>query len=203
MIGLKDVAVVATPDATFVAPVDQSQHVKKIVEQLERSGRLETRFHTAPDRVIAEGSWRGRVRHWLFAEALPLWSTVGVDRVHGGFHEALSFEATPLLKPKRMRTMARQVYAFAVARAEGWDGPADDLIAHGIDFMARHGRTERGGWVRVLAADGAVIDPSRTPTIMPACSWHWRMRIWRATRMPGRSARRPLRSWMHIWRTSA
>ena len=33
--------------------------------------------------------------------------------------------AAPLMKPKRMRTMARQVYAFAVAKARGWDGPAD------------------------------------------------------------------------------
>ena len=41
--------------------------------------------------------------------------------------------AVPLKKPKRMRTMARQVYAFAVAKARGWDGPADRLISHGID----------------------------------------------------------------------
>ena len=58
-----------------------------------------------------------------------------------------------------MRTMARQVYAFAVAKARGWDGPADRLIAHGLEFMARNGRTERGGWVRTLNVDGSVADP--------------------------------------------
>ena len=36
-IGMKDVAIVSTADATFVAPVSHSQHVKKIVEQLEKS----------------------------------------------------------------------------------------------------------------------------------------------------------------------
>ena len=158
-IGLKNVAIVSTPDATFVAPVSHSQNVKKIVEQLEKSGRLETRFTPAPDRVLVSGAWRRRVHHWLFDETLPLWSTKGVDDIHGGFHEALGFDGSPLLKPKRMRTMARQVYAFAVAKARGWDGPADRLIAHGLEFMARNGRTERGGWVRTLNVDGSVADP--------------------------------------------
>ncbi|TIX18575.1 MAG: mannose-1-phosphate guanylyltransferase, partial [Mesorhizobium sp.] len=88
-IGMKDVAIA---DATFVAPVSHSQHVKKIVEQLEKSGRLETRFTPAHDRVIESGAWRQRVHHWLFDETLPLWSTSGVDERHGGFHEALGFD---------------------------------------------------------------------------------------------------------------
>ncbi|MER9031419.1 mannose-1-phosphate guanylyltransferase/mannose-6-phosphate isomerase [Mesorhizobium sp. M0674] len=159
-IGMKDVAIVSTADATFVAPVSHSQHVKKIVEQLEKSGRLETRFTPAHDRVIESGAWRRRVHHWLFEETLPLWSTSGVDERHGGFHEALGFDGEALLKPKRMRTTARQVYAFAVAKARGWDGPADRLISHGIGFMAGKGRTDRGGWVRTLNVDGSVADPT-------------------------------------------
>ncbi|MER9289417.1 mannose-1-phosphate guanylyltransferase/mannose-6-phosphate isomerase [Mesorhizobium sp. M0510] len=157
-IGMKGIAIVSTSDATFVAPVSHSQHVKKIVEQLEKSGRLETRFTPAHDRVIESGAWRRRVHHWLFQETLPLWSTSGVDERHGGFHEALGLDASPLMKPKRMRTMARQVYAFAVARARGWDGPADRLISHGIAFMAGKGRTDKGGWVRTLNVDGSVAD---------------------------------------------
>ncbi|ESZ37724.1 mannose-1-phosphate guanylyltransferase/mannose-6-phosphate isomerase [Mesorhizobium sp. L2C066B000] len=159
-IGMKDVAIVSTADATFVAPVSHSQHVKKIVEQLEKSGRLETRFTPAHDRVIESGAWRRRVHHWLFEETLPLWSTSGVDERHGGFHEALGFDGEALLKPKRMRTTARQVYAFAVAKARGWDGPADRLISHGIAFMAGKGRTDRGGWVRTLNVNGSVADPT-------------------------------------------
>ena len=158
VIGMKDTAVVATPDAVFVAPVSHSQNVKKVVEQLEKSGRLETKFTPSEDRVIISGSWRKRVKHWLFDETLSLWSTAGVDYVHGGFHEALSFDARPLGKPKRMRTMARQIYAFAVAKERGWTGPADKLIDHGISFIARYGRTDRGGWVRALQPDGSVAD---------------------------------------------
>jgi len=157
-IGLKDIAIVATMDATFVAPVSHSQNVKKIVEQLEKSGRLETKFTPSHDRVLQSGAWRKRVHHWLFEETLPLWSTAGVDERYGGFHEALGFDGKSLMKPKRMRTMARQVYAFAVAKARGWDGPADRLIAHGLDFMSGNGRTERGGWVRTMNLDGGVAD---------------------------------------------
>ena len=133
-VGLRDTAVVATADATFVAPVSESQNVRKIVEQLEKTGRLETKFTPAQDRLPHVGAYGNRVRHWLFDETLPLWSTVGVDDRHGGFHEALSFDAIPIKKTKRMRTMARQIYAFAVAHEMGWDGPANALIDHGIEL---------------------------------------------------------------------
>lgn len=157
VIGMRDVAIVSTPDATFVAPVGQSQNVKKIVERLEKSGRLETRFTPSPGRVLEAGAMRRRVEHWLFGEALPLWASAGVDRAGGGFFEALDFAGAPVLKPKRMRTVARQVYAFAVAAEFGWQGEAEALIAHGIEFM-RRGRTAAGGWARVLETDGTVLD---------------------------------------------
>jgi mannose-1-phosphate guanylyltransferase/mannose-6-phosphate isomerase len=160
VIGMKDVAIVATADATFVAPVAESQNVKRIVEQLEKSGRLETKFTPVHDRVLDPGAHGLRVRHWLFEETLPLWSTAGVDEVHGGFFEALGFDGQPLPRQKRMRTMARQIFAFAVAKARGWDGPADRIIAHGVDFIALRGRSEAGGWVRTLNADGSVADPA-------------------------------------------
>lgn len=158
-IGLKDMAIVSTADATFVAPVERSQNVKKIVEQLEKSGRLETKFTPADGKVVVPGAWRKRVHHWLFDETLPLWSTAGVDRQNGGFFEALDFAGRPIHKPKRMRTIGRQIYAFAVAKERGWNGPADELIQHGIDFIVRNGRTRQGGWVRTLNVDGSVADP--------------------------------------------
>ncbi len=159
-VGLRGMAIVSTPDATFVAPVGRSQHVRTVVEQLEKSGRLETKFTPAPDRILLGGAWRRRVGHWLFEETLPLWSTAGVDTRYGGFHEALAFDGSPLMKPKRTRTMARQIYAFAVAGSRGWDGPAGELIAHGLEFLTRNGRTEKGGWARTLNVDGGAADPT-------------------------------------------
>lgn len=157
-IGMKNVAVVATQDATFVAPVSHSQHVKKIVQQLEKSGRLETKFTPTEDRIIEVGAWRKRVQHWLFEETLPLWSSKGVDQVRGGFYEALGFDGVPILKDKRTRTQARQIYAFAIAGQRGWTGDADRLIEHGIQFLITKARSERGGFVRAVSFDGKVTD---------------------------------------------
>ena len=158
-VGLKDIAVVSTVDATFVAPVSQSQNVKQIVEKLEKTGRIETRFTPTSDRMPVSGAWRNRVRSWLFEETLPLWSTVGVDHVNGGFHETLTFEGLPGAGQKRMRTMARQIYGFAMAKQRGWNGNADELIQHGIEFITKNGRTKKGGFVRTLNSDGSVADP--------------------------------------------
>src|SRR5690606_26190578 len=157
-IGLNAMAVVSTGDATFVAPVGESQNVKKIVAHLERTGRLETRFTPAADRMPVTGSWRERSAYWLLDEALPLWAANGVDRRHGGFFEALALDGTPLMRPKRIRTMARQVYAFSMAKRRGWNGPADEIIAHGLDFIIGRGRTARGGFMRALYPDGSVLD---------------------------------------------
>jgi mannose-1-phosphate guanylyltransferase/mannose-6-phosphate isomerase len=159
-IGMKDVTIVSTPDVTFIAPVARSQDVKSIVERLRRDGRPETMVTPSEDSAVPPGAWRRRVAGWLFDEALPLWSEAGVDRRHGGFFEALAFDGSPLSRQKRMRTMARQVFAFAVAKQYGWDGPADALIDHGIRFMTEKGRTRRGGFARALDAEGAVADPA-------------------------------------------
>ena len=159
-IGMKNVAIVSTADATFVAPVSHSQNVKKIVEQLEKSGRLETKFTPAPDRVIASGAWRERVATGCSRRRCRCGRRWASTASMAASTRRCPSTAAPLKKPKRMRTMARQVYAFAVAKARGWDGPADELIAHGLDFMAGKGRTDRGGWVRTLNVDGSVADPA-------------------------------------------
>lgn len=44
-VGIDDLIVVTTPDATLVAHRDAAQHVKKIVEQLKASGRTEHSLH--------------------------------------------------------------------------------------------------------------------------------------------------------------
>jgi hypothetical protein len=48
---LDGVAVVATQDATFVAPLDRSQDVRKIVARLEQAGRVEARCGQAREAV--------------------------------------------------------------------------------------------------------------------------------------------------------
>jgi len=156
-VGLKNMAVVKTMDATFVAPVEMSQEVRQIVAELEKTGRLETKFTPSPDHPLMKAANGARVRHWLFGQALPLWARQGVDD-KGVFHERLDFDARPVGAMKRMRTLARQIYVFAVAHKMGWEGEALPLIEHGLNFITAKGRGNHGGWISSFHADGSVLD---------------------------------------------
>ena len=57
---------------------------------------------------------------WLIDDACPLWSTQGVDRVQGGFHERLD-GTLPLDESRRARVQPRQVSALSNAAALGWN----------------------------------------------------------------------------------
>lgn len=76
-----------------------------------------------------------RLRDWLFQDAFPLWADVGVDRVVGGFVERLNPDGSIIDDPRRARLVARQIYAFAMAEKLGWDGPAREIVRHGLDFL--------------------------------------------------------------------
>lgn len=76
-----------------------------------------------------------RLRDWLFQDAFPLWADIGVDRVSGGFVERLNPDGSVIDDPRRARLVARQIYAFAMAEKLGWDGPAREIVRHGLDFL--------------------------------------------------------------------
>lgn len=99
-------------------------------------------------------------RAWLVDCAYPLWWRDGVDREHGGFHEALALDGMPGQDPRRARLHPRQIYAFAQARALGWPGPAKDAIEHGLRyFVAHYYRADR--LIRSLVdVRGAALDES-------------------------------------------
>src|SRR5262245_39757444 len=74
-----------------------------------------------------------RLLQWLPEMACPLWSTHGVDRVRGGFHERRS-GTQGLQEPRRARVQPRQVSSFAQAAMLGWKGDAAGLATHGLDY---------------------------------------------------------------------
>jgi mannose/cellobiose epimerase-like protein (N-acyl-D-glucosamine 2-epimerase family) len=121
-----------------------------------------TPLEKEPDRgggqTLATAGWRGRILQWLSDEALPLWTVAGLDDAHGGFFEALTMDGKGMPRAKRMRTMARQIYAFAVAAERGWNTQAADAVSRGLSFISARGRSGRGGWIRSLAPDGSVLD---------------------------------------------
>ncbi|MBO9500316.1 AGE family epimerase/isomerase [Brevundimonas sp. A19_0] len=79
---------------------------------------------------------------WLRDDALPLWSERGVDRLSGGFFEKLQADGTPEPLPRRARVLGRQIYVFSRASLMGWDGPAADLVNHGLDALPRFRRED-------------------------------------------------------------
>jgi mannose-6-phosphate isomerase len=98
-----------------------------------------------------------RLLNWLIADACPLWSTRGVDRVGGGFQELLK-GAEPLTAPRRVRVQPRQVAAFVGASRLGWDGDAAGLAAHGVSYFLSKYRRADGLFRTLIAADGASLD---------------------------------------------
>src|SRR5688572_315767 len=86
-----------------------------------------------------------RMKDWLFLEALPFWSTVGVDG-NRGFVEALDLDGKPkAVGFKRTRVHARQIYVFSHAYTLDFD-PGLRTAQNGLDFLIAHGWLKSGGW---------------------------------------------------------
>jgi mannose-6-phosphate isomerase len=100
-------------------------------------------------------------RDWLFDAALPLWSTIGHDDIHGGFFEQIDLEThQPIHLPKRCRVQARQTYVFCEAGRLGWRGPWEACARSGLDFMLRHHLRPNGLMRFTTTREGAVRDDS-------------------------------------------
>ena len=204
-IGMKNVAIVSTTDATFVAPVSHSQNVKKIVEQLEKSGRLETKFTPAPDRVIAGGAWRKRVR--------PL-------AVRGDAAAVVGRSASTASMAASTRRWRFDGSAAQEAEAHAHHGaPGLCLRRRQGARLGRPGRRADRAWPRLHGRQGphrhaaagcarsmsTARSPirSRTPTTIPACCWRWRGAPRRPSRCAAAWRARPSASSTPISRTSA
>ena len=101
--------------------------------------------------------------HWLTRKALPLWATYGVDRQNGGFYERLNRDLTPFEEPRRARLVSRQIYCFAMGHELGWDGPAGELVAHGLAFLNNHLVKPNGEVLMAVSPDGTVINQGYDP----------------------------------------
>src|SRR5262249_37659182 len=98
------------------------------------------------------------LRHWLFVEALPLWWQLGADRAHGGFHEAIDLDGTPLPRPHRARSIARQAFCYCEAGRLGWDGPWREAARHALDYFRKHFVGTGAIVASVVGLDGRVED---------------------------------------------
>lgn len=101
---------------------------------------------------------RAELTSWLFESALPLWGGIGTDRVSGGFFEKISRAGAAIEEPRRTRVVGRQIYAFATAKSLGWDGPADELMAHGLAYFRARCLAPDGRVISVSEPDGTILD---------------------------------------------
>jgi mannose/cellobiose epimerase-like protein (N-acyl-D-glucosamine 2-epimerase family) len=100
-----------------------------------------------------------RALRWMNEEALPLWSTSGVDKAEGGFFEALRPDGSDAgMGFKRTRVMARQVYVFSHAYTLGFNC-GRDIAMHGLEFMKQKAwQGPKSGYAKVLSDTGHVLD---------------------------------------------
>lgn len=98
------------------------------------------------------------LRAWFLHHALPLWNRYGVDRHAGGFFEKLHPDLHPTAEPRRARLVARQIYWFAAGGELGWQGPVDELINHGLQFLTSHLISSEAEVRASCGADGTLHD---------------------------------------------
>lgn len=177
--GLDDIIVVSQPDALLITHRDRSYLVKNITELVKKT-------YWPPLAVAHSGRPVPpveKIRKWLFDHALPLWSGAGLDRIHGGVHEALNHDGTPAgIGHKRLRVLARQLYCFAHASMLGWNGVSEEVLRHCFDTLVSTGWHEDGGWIHIYNADGTVKDSQRDAYdqsfVLLALAWLWRAKKW-------------------------
>jgi mannose/cellobiose epimerase-like protein (N-acyl-D-glucosamine 2-epimerase family) len=99
-----------------------------------------------------------RLMDWLLHKAYPLWSSQGVDRDNGGFHERLAADGSALDEPRRARVQPRQIYSFAYAPSLGWRGDAREIVERGMAFFLRHYLRADGLYRTLVAPDGRALD---------------------------------------------
>lgn len=178
--GLENIIVVSQPDALLIAHRDKSHLVKDIAQQIKQTGEWPPLAVAHSGRPVPSPRL---IRKWLFDTALPLWAGAGLDRVHGGVHEALNHDGSPADHGyKRLRVLARQIYCFAYARILGWEGGPPDLLEHCFNTLVQTGWHEDGGWIHLWNADGTVMDAQRDTYdqcfVLLALAWLWRATKW-------------------------
>ena len=103
-----------------------------------------------------------RIRHWLFDEAIPVWTEKCLDPHFGGPVESFDLTGTgPSADPfKRTFVVARQLYVMSHAACLGVDkaGPIADTL---FDYLSKHNwQGADQGWVHSLAHDKTIFDPT-------------------------------------------
>lgn len=154
-LGVRNLAIVVEEDAVLVCDLSQSQGVKKVVERIKATSPRHLDFAPAPPEGLAEGAIR--FADWMRLKALPVWSTLG-QATNGGFAEVLSLEGRALTLPRRARVQARQIFVYANAGMNGWQGPWRGIVERGLQRLYSDYLRPDGLCRTTLTPEGAPLD---------------------------------------------
>ena len=107
----------------------------------------------SPDRLLT----------WLMEDAFPFWAAHGVDYENGGYFEKLDATGVPLEEMRRARLVSRQIYCFATAYELGWHGPANEIVHHGLGYLASRLIEDNGTVYKAVSTDGLTINRGYDP----------------------------------------
>lgn len=154
-LGVKNLAIVVEEDAVLVCDLSQSQGVKKVVDRIKATSPQHLDFAGTPREGLAEGAVR--FADWMRLRALPIWSTLG-QATDGAFAEVLSLDGRALAMPRRARVQARQIYVYANAGMNGWQGPWRCIVERALDRLYTDYLRPDGLCRTTLTAEGAPMD---------------------------------------------
>lgn len=153
-LGVRNLAIVAEPDAILVCDIDRAQEVKRVVERVRTTAPQHLDFVAPPPETLEAGATR--LAEWMRLRALPLWATLG-QSAGGAFAEAMTLDGRAFASVRHLRVQARQIQTFAEAGRLGWTGPWRRAVNLGLSrLFADYQRPD--GWFRArLAADGSPL----------------------------------------------
>lgn len=154
-LGVKNLAIVVEDDAVLVCDLSQSQGVKKVVERIKATSPRHLDFAAAPKESLADGA--ARFADWMRLRALPIWSSLG-QATNGAFSEALSLDGRSLTLPRRARVQARQIFVYANAGMNGWQGPWRCIVQRGLQRLYEDYLRPDGLCRTTLTSDGGPLD---------------------------------------------
>lgn len=98
---------------------------------------------------------------WLKDDALPYWTTSGINQHSGAVYEQMLFNGqADLAANQRIRVQARQIMVFCAAQQQQWLKNSLPLVERIAQFMQAHGRITPTaiGYAQLLTPDNHIVE---------------------------------------------
>ena len=161
-IGTRNLIIVDTKDALLVADKSRTQEVKTIYENLKKDNP-EAVFSSFSSMSLPDQAKynKDRIIKWLLEDALPFWLKNANDLSDGGIVESFTRQGDALIEePRRVRVLARQIYAFSHIACLEWQVDTKDFLDRNFSYLVKNAWGDQDGWVHKLDQNGTQLDTS-------------------------------------------